>query len=178
MRYKELQALTNEHLRCARSLCYLLDKPAFQEAYEQSQHKKELIKCIVEHDYVGVRSWWRREILVDVTQLPVKALRQLASFYGVPDYHLLRKWELQDEILNARANTDIALRDDVFLNEGSEAGSLGQVDGSLVGVLTFDFGEYLSKATRDTTEPVQGSGGSLEPTQHDTGALGKLQTDV
>lgn len=168
MQYKELQALVKEHLRCARSLCYLLTKPAFREAYDRSEHKKILVKCIVEHDYVGVRLWWKRESLVDVYQLTVKDLRQLASFYQIPDYHLLRKWELQDEILHARRSTDIALRDDIFCDESSETGSLVSSENSDP---EFDFTSYLQSFVRDSRDVVSNSEGHLDTTTHDGGSV-------
>lgn len=111
----------SQELLCrVRRLHRLVNSEKFAELYEKCSRAaaEEVAAHIQSGDLAAVLGWVDRQLMIDLYDLPVKQLRHIASGYAIPEYHILRKHELVEAILNERENPESTCKHDSDGDEG------------------------------------------------------------
>lgn len=102
-----VQVLSNSMLKKARNIDYLVNCPAFLKLYYSLKDQE---KDIIDHLILNVQEeqlklWFSKYKSRNIHLMTVKQLRELASSNKIPDYNLLTKKELIDELKRKNART-------------------------------------------------------------------------
>ena len=117
-------------LRCRR-IEHIVGTEGFRALFEvASDYDKERLNGILESgSELQLREWMERVRKKDYNRMAVRELRKLAALRSVPDYHILRK----DELVNELRTLD-RLAADTIAAQGNAVSRGGITDGDNEGV--------------------------------------------
>ena len=143
MLHNEVVQRTHQAMNRARTINALVRRKKFSVLFENATPaEQERVLYLCDNiDLEGVKLWIHKHSLVELDCLGVRELRQLAVLYKVPDYHILRKEVLIQEIMDARQDPRITLEDDQACSIRSERNSSGEADS--VGTDSVSSGEVV-----------------------------------